>query len=84
MTDPVLLDVSEGLARVTLNRPAVLNAVDFAMGARWREVCQAVTSDPAVVAVLLTRRARPSVPAATCSPWPVVAARVRSWPRWPG
>ena len=53
MTDPVLLDVSEGLARVTLNRPAVLNAVDFAMGARWREVCQAVTSDPAVGAVLL-------------------------------
>lgn len=53
MTDSILLEVGDGLARVTLNRPDSLNAVDFAMGARWREVTRQVAADPAVGAVLL-------------------------------
>lgn len=53
MSDSILLEIENGLARVTFNRPARLNAMDFEMGARWRDVARAVTSDPAVGAVLL-------------------------------
>jgi 2-(1,2-epoxy-1,2-dihydrophenyl)acetyl-CoA isomerase len=53
MTDSILLDVDGGLARVTFNRPAYLNAMDFEMAGRWRDVAHAVTSDPAVAAVIL-------------------------------
>jgi 2-(1,2-epoxy-1,2-dihydrophenyl)acetyl-CoA isomerase len=53
MTDTVLLDITGGLARVTLNRPGSLNAVDAEMAARWREVALAVVADPDVGAVLL-------------------------------
>lgn len=53
MPDTVLLDITDGLARVTLNRPDSLNAVDAAMAGRWRDVALAVASDPQVGAVLL-------------------------------
>ncbi len=53
MSDTVQLDITDGLARVTLNRPASLNAVDAEMAGRWRDVALAVTSDPQVGAVLL-------------------------------
>ncbi len=53
MTESILLDVSDGLARITLNRPDSLNAVDYAMGARWREVTRQVAAHPDVGAVLL-------------------------------
>ncbi len=53
MTDSILLEARDGLARVTLNRPGSLNAVDFAMGSRLRDVARQVAADPAVGAVLL-------------------------------
>ncbi|WP_164861881.1 enoyl-CoA hydratase/isomerase family protein, partial [Microbacterium sp. CPCC 204701] len=53
MSESILLHVAEGLARVTFNRPSYLNAMDFEMGERWREVARTVTSDPAVGAVIL-------------------------------
>jgi 2-(1,2-epoxy-1,2-dihydrophenyl)acetyl-CoA isomerase len=53
MSDSILLHVEGGLARVTFNRPASLNAMDFEMGGRWRDVAHAVTSDPSVGAVIL-------------------------------
>jgi len=53
MTDGILLHVEDGLARVTFDRPASLNAMDFPMARRWREVAHEVTSDPAVGAVIL-------------------------------
>lgn len=53
MSDPILLEVSDGLARLTLNRPAVLNAVNFEMGMRWRDLTLQVTADGSVGAVLL-------------------------------
>lgn len=53
MSDTILLAVEDGLARITLNRPDRLNAVDFEMGERWRQVAHQVTTDPAVGAVLL-------------------------------
>ena len=53
MSESILLHVEGGLARVTFNRPAYLNAMDFAMGELWREVARTVTSDPAVGAVIM-------------------------------
>src|SRR6478736_3727856 len=52
-TDSILLRIEGGLARVTFNRPAFLNAMDFEMGGRWRDVAHEVTSDPTVGAVIL-------------------------------
>jgi 2-(1,2-epoxy-1,2-dihydrophenyl)acetyl-CoA isomerase len=53
VSDSILLHVEGGLARVTFNRPASLNAMDFEMGALWRDIAHRVTSDPAVGAVIL-------------------------------
>lgn len=53
MSDSILLHVEGGLARVTFNRPAYLNAMDFEMAGRWRDVAHAVTEDSAVRAVIL-------------------------------
>ncbi|MGC3992808.1 MAG: enoyl-CoA hydratase-related protein [Propionicimonas sp.] len=53
MSDSVLLDITDGLARITLNRPASLNAVDAEMAGRWRAVALQVAADPSVGAVLL-------------------------------
>lgn len=53
MTDSILLSRDGGLARVTFNRPAYLNAMDFDMAARWRDIAHEVTSDAAVGAVIL-------------------------------
>ena len=53
MSDTILLEVSNGLARLTLNRPASLNAVDFELGTRWRELALQVTADRSIEAVLL-------------------------------
>ncbi len=53
MTDGILLRIENGLARVTFDRPASLNAMDFPMARRWREVAHEVTSDAAVGAVIL-------------------------------
>ncbi|PKQ21559.1 MAG: enoyl-CoA hydratase, partial [Actinobacteria bacterium HGW-Actinobacteria-5] len=52
-SDTVRLDISDGLARITLNRPDSLNAVDAGMAARWREVALSAVSDPQVGAILL-------------------------------
>ena len=41
------------LARVTFNRPAYLNAMDFDMANRWREVAHEVTADGRIGAVIL-------------------------------
>src|ERR671911_1464344 len=53
MSDSILLRIEGGLARVTFNRPAFLNAMDFEMGGRWRDIAHQVTADPAVGAVIL-------------------------------
>lgn len=58
MSDTILLTRDGALARVTFNRPAYLNAMDFEMGTRWREVAHEVTSDPTVGAILLDANGR--------------------------
>src|SRR6476620_7135759 len=53
MTESILVTVADGLARVTFNRPASLNAMDFDMGGRWRDVAHEITTDDSIGAVIL-------------------------------
>lgn len=53
MTDSILYTRDGALARLTFNRPAFLNAMDFDMGARWRDLAHEVTGDPTVGAIIL-------------------------------
>ncbi|WP_435745962.1 enoyl-CoA hydratase/isomerase family protein [Nocardioides sp. SYSU DS0663] len=57
-TAPVLLDVSEGVATITLNRPGAMNSLDIATKVLLREVVQQVAADPAARAVVLTGTGR--------------------------
>ena len=52
--DLVLLDVEGGIATVTLNRPAAMNALSKALRHRLYHVMQQVDADNAVLAVILT------------------------------
>lgn len=52
--DVVLLDVAQGIATVTLNRPQAMNALNRAMRRRLYEVMRAVDADASVRAVILT------------------------------
>lgn len=52
MSDSILCSVVDGLARITLNRPASLNAMDFDMAGRWRDAARSATA-PEVRAVIL-------------------------------
>jgi len=59
MTDDTILYTRDGaLARLRFNRPASLNAMDFEMGTRWRELAREVTEDPTVGAVVLAGSGR--------------------------
>jgi 2-(1,2-epoxy-1,2-dihydrophenyl)acetyl-CoA isomerase len=53
MSDTILYSLEGGLARLTFNRPTFLNAMDFEMATRWRELAQTVTRDPEVGAILV-------------------------------
>ena len=53
MTDPVLLEVSEGVATVTLNRPKSLNALSDDMIGALVEVMTRVEADPLVRCVVV-------------------------------
>lgn len=54
MSDPILLETSDGTALVTLNRPDKLNALNYALIDRLMAVLDTVETDPAVRAVILT------------------------------
>jgi len=58
MSDTILLTRDGPLARMTLNRPAFLNAMDFEMGQRWRELAHELTADPTVGAIILDAAGR--------------------------
>ena len=72
MTEPILLSVSDGVARVTLNRPDRLNAIDAAAARRWRDVAEEVTGRADVRAVVLDAAG------------PALLSTIHTWPRyWP-
>lgn len=52
--DVVLLDVGDGIATVTLNRPQAMNALNRTMRQRLAEVMRAIDAEPVVRAVILT------------------------------
>ena len=59
MTDqPVRLDVSEGVATITLDRPQAMNSLDVATKVLLREIVQTVAEDPAARCVVLTGTGR--------------------------
>ncbi|WP_243062534.1 enoyl-CoA hydratase/isomerase family protein [Humibacter sp. RRB41] len=52
MSDTILLDVSDGLAHITLNRPERLNAIDDVAAIRWRDLALEVAERDDIRAVL--------------------------------
>nr|WP_137677190.1 enoyl-CoA hydratase [Parerythrobacter lutipelagi] len=54
MADTVLLEIADGIAMVTLNRPAAMNAISRQLRRRLYEVMQQVDGDDCVQAVILT------------------------------
>ncbi|MEP9363941.1 enoyl-CoA hydratase-related protein [Nocardioides sp. CN2-186] len=51
---PVLLDIADGVATITLNRPEAYNSLDVATKELLLEIVQQVADDPAVRCVVLT------------------------------
>ncbi len=59
MTDStVLLDLTDGVATVTLNRPGAMNSLDVATKVLLRDTLQQVADDPAARCVVLTGTGR--------------------------
>ncbi|MEW9837566.1 crotonase/enoyl-CoA hydratase family protein [Mesorhizobium marinum] len=58
MTEIVLVERSDRIATLTLNRPDKLNALDYAMIDRLMELLDSIEADPAVGAVILTGAGR--------------------------
>jgi enoyl-CoA hydratase len=54
MSDVVLLDISDGIALITLNRPHKLNALSRGLIARTMTLLDTIESDAAIRAVILT------------------------------
>lgn len=53
VTEPILLDVSDGLARITLNRPERLNAFDAELARAWERTTVQLVARDDVGAILL-------------------------------
>ena len=58
MTDPVLLDVTDGVATITLNRPDAMNSLDVATKEALLDAVRTVADDAAVRCVVLTGTGR--------------------------
>ncbi|MER7764682.1 enoyl-CoA hydratase-related protein [Streptomyces sp. NPDC097619] len=58
MADTVLYDLTDGLATITINRPAAMNAMNTEAKEALRDALRTAGDDPAVRAVLLTAAGR--------------------------
>jgi 2-(1,2-epoxy-1,2-dihydrophenyl)acetyl-CoA isomerase len=56
--ETILLEVTDGLAHLTLNRPEAANALNAALAAELRHAAIALSHDPAIRAVLLSANGR--------------------------
>ncbi|MES2104732.1 MAG: enoyl-CoA hydratase-related protein [Pseudomonadota bacterium] len=54
MSEPVLLDIDDGVARVSLNRPARNNALDLEIAKAFASAVEMIADDPTVRVALLT------------------------------
>ena len=57
-TEPLLLEIADGVATVTLNRPESLNAFNVALKVALREAVESLATDPKVRAIVLTGAGR--------------------------
>jgi 2-(1,2-epoxy-1,2-dihydrophenyl)acetyl-CoA isomerase len=58
VSDPLLIDHTDGVATLTLNRPDSLNSLDVELKVALRQAVEAVAADPAVRAVVLAGAGR--------------------------
>ncbi len=58
MSDPVLLDVADGVATITFNRPDAMNSLDVATKQALLDAVRSVADDPAARCVVLTGTGR--------------------------
>ena len=58
MSDPVLLDVTDGVATITFNRPDAMNSLDVATKEALLDAVRSVADDPAARCVVLTGTGR--------------------------
>ena len=58
MTEPVLYDVTDGVATITLNRPDAMNSLDVATKVALRDAVLEAAGDDAVRCVVLTGTGR--------------------------
>ena len=80
MSDPILLEINDGIALVTLNRPDKLNALNYELIDRLMAVLDRIETDAAVRAVILTgagERAFSAAPISTNSQAASVAGAIR-------
>lgn len=54
MNDPVLLDVRDGIATLTFNRPEALNTLDVAAMQAFRGAVERITADASIEVVVMT------------------------------
>lgn len=54
MADDLLIDIQDGIATVTLNRPAQRNALTFSMYEHLREFCEKTLADANLRAIIVT------------------------------
>jgi enoyl-CoA hydratase/carnithine racemase len=54
MSDPILFEIDDGIALITLNRPDKLNALNYDLIDRLMAVLDTIETDAAVRAVILT------------------------------
>src|SRR3989442_2182536 len=77
--DAVTLEIADGIARVVLNRPAQLNAIDVEVLERLDAICDRVERDDSVRVVTLTGAGRAFCAGADLT---VVQGRSRDAERW--
>ena len=54
MSDPILFEIDDGIALITLNRPDKLNALNYDLIDRLMAVLDTIETDAAIRAVILT------------------------------
>lgn len=54
MSNPVLSEIADGIATLTLHRPEKLNAINYAMADSLLALLDAIEADAAVGAIILT------------------------------
>jgi hypothetical protein len=77
----VLLEIEDGIALLTLNRPERLNALSYALIDRLMAQLDLIEVEPTVRAVILTgaRGRAPSPPVPTSTNFPAASRRARMW-----